>query len=128
MYYIYKNYPEAKFVMLATCKEYNTANYSNYMKNGMPVPTQGGGYTQKILMVDVDHPDHNNDEFDRRVGDDAAWKLWTHSEWHFTGNRLKNGKRAKRKGTRFPLTGRYGLDKHTLVAELPFFFGNKNTK
>ena len=127
MDYVCKKYPEAKFIMLATWKEYNPVNYSNYVNNGMPVPTPEGGY-MSIPMRDVDHIDHDDIAFDRRVGDDAAWELWVNGDWQFTGKMLKNGKRDKNQGTKIPLSGGYGFEKHTLVAELPFFFGHKNTK
>ena len=122
MHYICRNYPLAKFVMLATCQAYNPANYSNYLKSGMPVPNQGGGY-MNVPMVDVDHPDHDDKEFDKRVGDDDAWELWTTGQWKWTGRMLTSGQRSKSQGTRSPLTGGYGSDKHTLVAELPLFLG-----
>ena len=80
MYYVAKTYPQAKFIMLVTCKEYNPTNYSNYMHVGMPVPCQGGGYTL-IPMIDMDTPGHIDEAFDKRVGNDDACELWTHGEW-----------------------------------------------
>ena len=127
MHFICKNYPLAKFVMLATCEAYNPENYSNYLKNGMPVPSQDGSYT-KVPMIDVDHPNHDDKAFDARVGDDDAWELWTNGQFKWTGNMLKSGIRSKTSGTSIPITGGYGLDKHTLVAELPLLFGNNDTK
>ena len=130
MSFICEEYPRAKFVMLATCEAYNPENYSNYIKNGMPVPSPDGSYT-KVPMIDVDDPDHDDKAFDARVGDDDAWDLWTHGEKEWTGRRLKSGKRGVRQGTTVPITGGYGFEKHTLVAELPFFIGdigNNDTK
>ena len=127
MSFICEEYPRAKFVMLATCEAYNPENYSNYIKNGMPVPSPDGSYT-KVPMIDVDDPDHDDKAFDARVGDDDAWELWTNGNKKWTGNVLKSGKLSKCSGTLIPISGGYGFEKHTLVAELPFFFGHKNTK
>ena len=114
--------------MLATCEAYNPENYRNYTKVGLPVlPENGVGCTYH-KMIDVDAPGHKDKAFDRRVGNDDAWELWTKGRFTFCGKILRNGKRSKKVGTKTPVTGGYGCDKHTLVVELPNHFGNEYNK
>ena len=114
--------------MLATCEAYNSENYRNCTKVGLPVPPEDGvGHTYH-KMIDVDAPDHKDKAFDCIVGTNDVWELWTKGWFTFRGKTLTNGKRSKKIGTKTPVTGRYGYDKHTLVAELPNHFGNKYDK
>ena len=121
-------FPQAKFLMLATTPEWNQANYTNYMFQGFLVRNERGDAYDFIKMVDVDHPDHDDDEFDFSVGSKAMWDRWTFGITEFVGNVLKSGKLSKCHGHIVPLSGGYGKDKRTLVGVLPSFFGNKIIK
>ena len=121
-------FPEAKFLMLATTPKWNQVNYNNYMSQGFPVRNEAGDQYDFMKMVDVDHPDHNDDEFDFSVGSKAVWDRWTFGTTEFQGMVLKSGKLSKVNGHMVPLSGGYGKNKRTLVGVLPSFFGNKLIK
>ena len=123
-----KAFPQAKFVMLATTPEWNKANYTNYMSQGFPVRNENGDGYVFIKMVDVDHPDHDDDDFDFSVGSKAVWDRWTFGTKEFVGYVLKSGKRSKSHGHSVSVSGGYGEDKRTLVGVLPPYFGNKTIK
>ena len=73
-------------------------------------------------MTDIDAVGYPSDsEYLDTFGDTAAWKVWNEGKWRW--NRLKRyrvrGVMRRDMGIDTPISGGYGEDKHTLVAEFP---------
>ena len=114
--YIRRAIPQAQYIMLATSR-HQQANYNTYTVTGFPwLRGNGEGYDY-IKMIDIDI--WEEEDFASSIGSDAAWDLWTEGKTRWQGKLLSNGKRSKTTGWRIPVSGGYGKDKHTLVAQLP---------
>ena len=120
--YVLKTYPEVTRLMLGTSHLISPTNFENYISNGFPVDHISGVGYEYLEMVDIDADDYPSDsEYIRSIGTTSEWNTWNTCRWRW--NKIKrhyyDGRWRRGFGQYRPLSGGYGEEKHTLVAELP---------
>eukprot|EP00588_Corethron_pennatum_P030363 CAMPEP_0194340680 /NCGR_PEP_ID=MMETSP0171-20130528/87246_1 /TAXON_ID=218684 /ORGANISM="Corethron pennatum, Strain L29A3" /LENGTH=181 /DNA_ID=CAMNT_0039105735 /DNA_START=176 /DNA_END=718 /DNA_ORIENTATION=+ len=75
--YILKEFPAARYIMLATTTNISKVNYNHYLSTGFPVRSEDGNEYTYIKMVNIDHPDFPIDcDYLDNVGDTSQWNVW----------------------------------------------------
>ena len=120
--YVLKTYPQVQRLMLGTSQLISKTNFENYINNGFPVDSSGGEGYEYLEMTDIDADGYPSDStYINTIGNTLDWKTWNTGKWRW--NRitrfLHEGVWRRNFGVDTPVSGGYGEDKHTLVAEFP---------
>ena len=113
--YVLNKFPSARRIMLATTKEMSKINYENYLKAGFPIPGSDGLGYEYLPMTNIDADDYPEDcQYVDRIGDTKAWNTWNDGKWDWLPSEDNPDE-----GFDIPISGGYGRDKHTFIAEFP---------
>ena len=120
--YVLNTYPEVKRLMLGTSHLISKTNFENYISNGFPIDHINGVGYEYLEMVDIDADGYPSDSsYINTIGNTSEWNTWNTGKWRWNKitRHYHEGVWRRNFGYNRPLSGGYGEDKHTLVAEFP---------
>ena len=116
--YVLKKSPDARQLMLCTTKDISRVNYDNYLNAGFPVPSIDSHGYQFLKKINFDHDGYPSDcSYFDRARDTDAWSLWNDGEFDWKPLELEDGSFDDENG--HDISGGYGADKYTFIAEFP---------
>ena len=117
-----KTYPDVIRLMLGTSVHFSKINFDNCIKNGFPVDNQFNAGYDYLEITDIDEDGYpSGSSYIDAIGNTCAWGIWNRGRWRWSKlPRIKvDGRWRRNMGADFPVSGGYGIDKHTLVCEFP---------
>ena len=123
--YVLEKFPEALRVMLCTLTEISSVNYDTYLYAGFSAPNSSGVGYQYLRMTNINEEGHPLDnDYINEVGPTEAWDLWNDGEYewervNFQDGKIHDGNSEDAMGVETPISGGYGRDRHTFIAEFP---------
>ena len=113
--YVFNVFPLARRILLVTTKEMAKVNYESYLQAGFLIATSDGVGYEYLQMTNIYADDYPEDcPYLDGIRDTEAWNTWNDGKWDWLPSEDNPDE-----GFDIPISGGYGRDKHTFIAEFP---------